>query len=224
MPERTKTHAYVLPFFVFAAFLALTQLAHSLGQSFWWKHCEFWIYPVQTLVCGGLVVFFWRAYSFAPPRRVMIAASIGILICILWITPQAFLHQPARNDGFNPELLRTAPAIYWATILFRFLRLVVVVPLIEEVFWRGFLLRYVIDQDFEGVPIGAFSWPSFAVVAVLFMLSHATADWPAAVLSGALFNSVAYVTRSLASCVVAHSVANLCLGLWIMQTSQWGFW
>ena len=100
----------------------------------------------------------------------------------------------------------------------------VVVPLVEEIFWRGFLLRYLINERFTTVAIGSFSWLSFAVVTVLFGFSHSRADWVAAVICGALYNLVAYRTRSLASCVVAHAVTNCLLGLWVMQTRQWGFW
>ena len=45
-----------------------------------------------------------------------------------------------------------------------------------------------------------------------------------AVLTGALFNLVAYRTKSLASCVLVHAAVNLMLGIYIMQTGQWGFW
>ncbi|PYK56850.1 MAG: hypothetical protein DME47_01125 [Verrucomicrobia bacterium] len=65
---------------------------------------------------------------------------------------------------------------------------------------------------------------SLAVVTVAFTFSHSRPDWPAAVITGALYNAVAYRTQSLASCVLAHAVTNLLLGLWIMQTRQLGFW
>ena len=94
----------------------------------------------------------------------------------------------------------------------------------EEIFWRSFLLRFVIDEHFERVSFGKFTWPSFAIVALAFTFSHSRADWLAAFVAGALYNVVAYRSRSLASCVLAHAVTNLLLGFWIMQTQQWGFW
>jgi CAAX prenyl protease-like protein len=109
-------------------------------------------------------------------------------------------------------------------VLMRFLRLVVVVPLVEEIFWRGFLLRYLINQKFTAIAVGTFSWLSFVVVTGLFGFAHSRADWIPALICGALYNLVAYRTRSLASCVIAHALTNLLLGLWIMQTRQWGFW
>ena len=142
----------------------------------------------------------------------------------IWIAPQYFLNFAPRIVGFDPTLLENNSATYWSTILFRFLRLVVVVPLVEEVFWRGFLLRFIIDEHFERVPFGKFTWLSFAVVTFAFTFTHSRPDWPAAFITGALYNVVAYRTQSLASCVLAHAVTNLLLGLWIMQTRQWGFW
>ena len=73
------------------------------------------------------------------------------------------------------------------------------------------------------MPVGAFRGP-FTVVTVGFGLAHSRADWIAAVITGALYNCVAYRTKSLSSCVLAHAITNLLLGLWIMKTRQWGFW
>ena len=97
-------------------------------------------------------------------------------------------------------------------------------PLVEEIFWRGFLLRFLINEDFERVAFGTFSWLSFAVVAIAFALSHTRADWVAGLITGMLYNVVAYRTKSLMTCVLTHAVTNLLLGLWIMKTAQWGFW
>ena len=150
--------------------------------------------------------------------------AIGVLVFVIWIAPQAFLGFAARTDGFNPDLFVAQPAFFWSTVAFRFLRLVVVVPLVEEIFWRGFLLRYLIDENFDRVTVGTFGWVSFVTVTLAFALAHSMPDWPAAILTGVLYNLVAYRTKSLSSCVIAHALTNLLLGAWIMQTKQWGFW
>ena len=74
------------------------------------------------------------------------------------------------------------------------------------------------------MPLGSFSWLSCWAVVVAFTLSHSRPDWPAAFLTGILYNVVVYRTRSLSTCVLTHAVTNLALGIWIMQTKQWGFW
>jgi CAAX protease family protein len=223
MPERRKTAAYVAPMLTFVGFLLLTLLKKT-GGVFWLRSSEYWVYPLQTVLCGGLLIWFRREYEFYGVRRVAFTLLIGIVVFVLWISPQQFFGFAERTGGFNPDLFSTQPSAYWATVVLRFLRLVVVVPFVEEIFWRGFLLRFLIDEDFARVPFGAFSWPSFAVVTVAFAFSHSSRDWVAALITGAIYNGVAYRTKSLGSCVLTHAVTNLLLGLWIMKTRQWGFW
>jgi CAAX prenyl protease-like protein len=224
MIHRRKLLAYALPMALFLALLSCNSVLKGLGQSFWLSSAEYWIYPLQTILCGIVVIWFWRDYQMAPPARLGLGLCVGMLVFILWIAPQGFLGFSPRLEGFNPDQFATQPVGYWATVALRFLRLVVVVPLVEEIFWRGFLLRFLVDEDFERVAFGAFSWLSFIVVALIFALSHTRADWPAAAITGMLYNIVAYRTRSLSTCVLTHATTNLLLGLWIMKTGQWGFW
>jgi CAAX prenyl protease-like protein len=222
--HRRQLIAHVLPLLLFLTLLALCQLVTAHGHAFVLRHAEFWIYPTQTILCGALLLWFRRCYEFHRLKNVGFTLLIAFAVFVLWIAPQQFFHFAPRTIGFDPEILGKNPAVYWSTISFRFLRLVVVVPVMEEVFWRGFLLRFVIDEYFERVPFGKFTWPSFAIVALAFTFSHSRADWLAAFVAGALYNVIAYRTRSLASCVLAHAATNLLLGLWIMHTHQWGFW
>ncbi|MEP6821814.1 MAG: CAAX prenyl protease-related protein [Chthoniobacterales bacterium] len=221
---RRKLAAYALPLPVFLALMAPISLFQQVGDAFWLQHPEFWVYPLQTVVCAGLLAYYWSEYEFHGLKRVLFTLAIATLVFVLWISPQAFFGAAARRDGFNPEMLPVGSAAYWATLAFRFLRLVIVVPLVEEIFWRGFLLRYLIDEKFTTVPFGKFSWLSFGAVTVAFTLAHSMPDWPAAAITGILYNVVAYRTRSLASCILAHAVTNLLLGVWIVYTKQWGFW
>lgn len=209
---------------VFLVLLSLNSALKTIGSSFWFTSAEYWIYPIQTILCGALVVWYWPVYRMRPPSRAVFGILLGIAVFLLWIAPQAFLGFPARTEGFDPEQFAAQPAVYSITVALRFLRLALVVPFVEEIFWRGFLLRFLIDEDFESVPFGAFSWLSFVVVAIVFAVSHSRADWAAALITGMLYNLVAYRTKSLATCVLTHAVTNLLLGLWIMKTAQWGFW
>jgi CAAX protease family protein len=221
---RHKLVAFTLPMAVFLLLLAASGLLQNVGGAFWLKSPEFWIYPAQTIFCGALLLWFRREYEFRAVRQIVLTVVVAFFVFVLWIGPQEFLRFPPRLDGFNPKVFSGQPAAYWTTIAFRFFRLVVVVPLVEEVFWRGFALRYFISERFYAVPMGAFSWFSFAVVTIAFGLSHSWADWIAALITGALYNWVAYRTKSLTSCVLAHAITNLLLGLWIMKTRQWGYW
>lgn len=223
--------AYIGPFFIFLGFLLLSEMVGKpfAGRDVPWFLGEprYWVFPLQTVVCGALL---WRWWSFYPlsrstwsPRGILIGTVIGIVALVIWIAPQQFFGVAARTDGFDPNRLGEGAA-YWTNLVFRFARLVIIVPLVEEIFWRGFLLRYLINQDFTRVPIGAFSWLSFGVTTAGFMLEHGPADYPAAIITGVLFNVVAYTTRSLGACVLAHAVTNAILGVYVLRTGQWGFW
>jgi uncharacterized protein len=221
--QRRSLLAHVLPMVLFIALLAGSQLLPNFGNAFALRHAEFWVYPGQTVLCGCLLLRFWRCYQLGPLRNIRFVLLVATAVFLIWISPQQFLGFSSRKSGFDPILV-TEPAVYWLTVVLRFLRLVIVVPLVEEIFWRAFLLRFFIEENFERVPFGKFTWLSFTVVSVAFALSHSRLDWPAALVAGALYNLIAYRTGSLASCVLAHGFTNLLLGFWIMQTKQWGFW
>jgi CAAX protease family protein len=224
MINRKRLFAFVAPMAAFLGLLAVNGALKQFGATSWSGWTEYWIYPAQTILCGASLLFFWKIYPLSRPRHAILGLTIGAVVFLLWIAPQAWLGFEARTNGFNPEVFTPSSAGYFATVGFRFLRLVVVVPLLEEIFWRGFLLRYLIDEDFEGVPLGTFSWLSFGVVVLAFAFSHSRPDWPAAIATGALYNVVMYRTKSLSTCVLAHAATNLFLGIWIMHTKQWGFW
>lgn len=219
-----KLVAFAAPMLLFVLLLGLGSAIKTPGAALWLAAPEFWIYPLQTLLCALLLIYFRRDYVWPRLRRPAFALAIGSFVFLLWIAPQQFLGFAPRVVGFNPDIFSGAPALYWTTLALRFVRLVVVVPLAEEIFWRGLLLRYLIAEDFRSVPFGTFSWRSFAVVTFGFGLSHSVPDWPAALVTGALYNFVAYRTRNLPACVLAHGLTNMALGLWIILTKQWGFW
>jgi CAAX prenyl protease-like protein len=219
--------AYFAPFLAFFAVFGLgSVIPHFFdGTAFWMVSSpSYWVYPLQTAVCTAFLIHGWRAYQWQLPRKPFFAIAIGILALFLWIAPQQWMAKAPRLEGFDPAFFGSSGWPYAANLGLRFFRLVVVVPLVEEIFWRGFLLRYLVREDFLKVPMGSFTWPSFAIVTAGFVLEHQFADWPAAVITGVLFNLVAYRTRSLSACVLTHAVTNALLGIYILRTGQWGFW
>lgn len=237
-PVPLSTKAYIAPF---AAFVAVLIVADQFPPAD--RH---WSYLAQTILCGALLIRFWSVYQLRAPKGTVFTLLIAILVLVLWISPQV-LFGPVlaaararglflwispqavswlswRFEGFNPTVFKASPAQYYTVVVIRFIRLAVIVPFIEEIFWRGFLLRYLVKEDFESVPHGTYTRLSFWIVVAGFCLEHKRADYPAALLAGALFNFIYYRTRSLGSCVLAHAVANFLLGIYIMRTGQWGFW
>ncbi len=224
---------FVLPMGLFCLLLAVPSACEWFDATalksghFWLTKAEHWVYPLQTLLCGGALFFFRRSYTFDFPkafRNLPLVVGVGLLVFALWVFPAFLPGAKPRLDGFDPTLLAESPSLYILAIVFRLLRLVVVVPFMEEIFWRGFLQRYLIKEAFEKVPFGSFTPVSFFGVAAAFMLVHHTADWPAAFLCGLLYGLIACHTKSLGGCVLVHAVTNLLLGTYILMTRQWGFW
>jgi uncharacterized protein len=224
--ERRLFSAYLAPFAVFFALLLLGELVAKCGDGYaHWALAEprYWVFPTQVLVCGFILWNRRALYRFGPFRGFGFATFIGLAALAVWIAPQSLFGAVARTDGFDPGRFGEGWP-FWVSLSLRLVRMVIIVPLLEEIFWRGFLLRYLVQQDFDTVPFGTFTWKSFSITSVAFCFEHQMPDWPAALLTGALFNLVAYRTRSLAACVLTHAVTNLALAIYILQTRQWGFW
>jgi CAAX protease family protein len=218
--------AYLGPFFAFMVLLALGELLGHLGDGLanWILAApQYWVFPLQTILCGALLVKWWRSYEFSWEKGWGFALLAGVVVFGIWIAPQWLLGYPPRNDGFNPWFFGDG-APFWINASLRVIRLVIVVPLLEEIFWRGFLLRYVVHDPFDEVPFGRFNWSSFIWVTGLFGVAHCGPDFRAALITGAIYNWVAIRTKSLGACVIAHALTNLLLGAYIFRTGQWGFW
>lgn len=243
--RESATAAHLLPLALFMAISALpAMLAVANPELPWYQQApEHWIYPIQTLLIGAVLVFFRKHYTFRPWRGLWLAVLLAVVGIAVWIAP-AWIYERSftspesvpewltwlgvveRNEGFNPELLAAWPGWQFASVVMRFVRLVIIVPLVEELFWRGFLMRYVHagDRSWQSVPFGVHSWRTFFVVTALVMVAHHPADYLAAFVWGTLVYFLAVRTRSLGACMIMHAVANLLLGFYVMQTRQWGFW
>ncbi len=226
--EKRALTAYTAPFILFMLGLALVSAVQSFapdgGGPLWLVEPKYWVYPLQAVVCGALLVWFWPSYAWGARWHSFTGILAGLVVLAIWVLPQWILGAAPRAEGFNPDTFAGNPALWWSTVALRFLRLVVVVPLLEEIFWRGFLMRYLIKENFTKVPFGEFSPFSFGVVTVMFGLAHWGPDLVPAIITCVIYNLVAVKTKSLACCVTAHAVTNLGLGIYILQTKQWGFW
>ncbi len=129
-----------------------------------------------------------------------------------------------ERPAFNPlaELAAT-PAWAYTFLVIRFLGLALIVPIIEEFFLRGFLMRFVIRENWWTVPFGTLT-PAAAIIGTAVpMLMH-----PAELLAAAVwFSLVTWLmvrTRNIWDCVAAHAVTNLLLGLYVVTQHQWQLW
>lgn len=217
---------YVAPM---AAFLILTALEGMAVDAT--RATRPALYPVFYAVKIALVAVIawscrsaWRDLTPRPSSGVLaISALAGLLVTALWIGLDGrypALPMQEERVAFDPSILPPAGRALFLGL--RFFGLVLVVPLIEELFWRSFLMRWIIRSDFQAVSIGKVTLLAAAVTSALFALAHP--EWLPALLTGLLWAILLRQTRSVAACVVSHLAANLALGIYVLASGNWKFW
>lgn len=211
------TVAYVAPF---AVFIALR----------WLPVAPEWLAPVRALaVTLSMLVF---AREVIPWRPAVPIASIllGLAVLLIWIGPDHFW--PGYRDTRLFHNLITGAAVSSMPvrlksnalfIVIRVFETAVLVPILEELFWRGWLMRWLIRGDFQSVPLGKYSAASFWLVAVLFASEHGP-YWDVGLVAGVAYNWWIVRTRNLADCILAHAVTNALLAAYVLRFDQWQYW
>jgi CAAX prenyl protease-like protein len=148
--------------------------------------------------------------------------ATGIVIFAMWVGIDGWY--PKINVGggvWNPHLHFGSTAA-WVFIVIRIVGSTLIVPLLEEVFFRSFLYRYITNPDFQSVPLGLFRWTPFLVTSAVFALEHS--QWLAGLLCGFAYQGLVCRTGRLGDAITAHAVTNLLLGLWVILKGAWNFW
>ena len=220
----------IVPFAVFMGFIGLQQgleWAAQRGLVGLDDQQLLYLYPLKAVVVALLLMRFRSCYEelhWSDLKRLsQTAASValGLLVFVLWINMDWDFASLGEAGGFNPTLVES-DALRTGLIAFRLFGAVLVVPLMEELFWRSFLLRYLIDANFMVVRIGRYSLSSFLIGAVLFGLEHNLVL--AGIMAGIAYSLLLYRSKSILQCVLSHAVTNLALGIYVLQSGQWKFW
>ena len=212
---------YILPFLVFLAFLAISP---RLGLDARWDA------PLRVIVLAAVCYLCWPRELSLQPVRPWLSILIGAAVFVLWIAPDVLipgyrLHPAFSNNvlGHLHSSLRSSELQSPWVLVWRTLRAVVIVPIVEELFWRAWLMRWLINPDFQRVPLGTYATFAFWVTAVLFASEHGP-YWDVGLVTGIIYNLWMVRTKSLADCIVAHAVTNGILSAYVIATSQWQYW
>jgi hypothetical protein len=209
------------PFGVFVAALALRSA---------FEHSELfdgrWLYGLQVIGAAGALLLLRRDYkelleTSTSAASWVLAAGAGIAVFWIWIHSTApWMSLGAPTASFEP--VGAAGALDWNLIALRLFGAVLVVPLIEELFWRSFLLRWIDQRDFLALPPGQSSLRALVVSSAIFALAHPL--WFAGLVAGLIYGTLYQVTGRLWFPIAAHALTNLMLGLWIINTRAWSYW
>lgn len=186
-----------------------------------------YLYPVKAASVGLLLIYFRKRYEeirladLANTGNLILSIAVGVAVFILWINMDWSFGAQGKPPGFDPTIVSDYFTLLFL-IIFRVVGAAMIVPVMEELFWRSWLLRYIINHDFNKIQIGSFAWPSFLIATILFGLEHNYII--AGVMAGVAYNLLLYRTKSIALCILSHSITNLALAGYVLVSGKWSFW
>lgn len=209
------------PFLVFLAFSLLLFVADGSWQ---WNHPsapwyqrapEMLIYPLQVVGCAAYIWYIRKGIRWsASVKSCLLGVFAGVVGISAWLLPYVAGWIP-NEGGFEPEFIfgENSAAIV-IEYMFRFARAALIVPIVEELFWRGYLMRWCINRDFpQNVPLGQGSWLSYIIVTAAFMFAHNPVDYAGAFVYGSIAYLLVVRTKCLLPVILMHAVANLIMGI-----------
>lgn len=213
-----------LPFALYMAFLILESAVSKFPAVADAFDARF-IYPGKVACVALLLAYFWKRYEELekPSLRlpeIVLGIAVGIGVFLLWINMDQGWMSFGHSAGFDPRDARGA--IDWSLALPRLLGATLVVPLMEELFWRSFVMRWIAEPEFTKISPARVGLRALLISAVLFGLEHTL--WLAGIVAGLAYGWLYMRSRNLWVPILAHGTTNGLLGLWVLYTAQWSFW
>lgn len=211
-----------LPFGLYIVLLALEGLLPDWAPDFDVRL----LYPVKAALVALALAVLWRHYGELktwglPFRHLLLSLMAGVVVLVLWVNLDAgWMLMGEVGEGYNPT--DETGRIDWWLVAFRIAGAALVVPLMEELFWRSFLQRWVQQPDFLALDPARVGLKALLIVSALFAVAHL--QWFAGLIAGLIYGGLYIRTRNLWAPIIAHAVTNGLLGAYVVTTRQWGFW
>lgn len=219
---RSSALPWIAPFAVFMLWMAVWPFI-EIAQP-WEEVVRLGVLALVLLTVSRRVVFSLRVTRWIP------SVLIGLVVFALWVLPEQLwpgyrTHWIFQN-AVTGETVSRMP-VEWLSqplmLSLRITRAALLVPILEELFWRGFLPRWVVNNDWERVPMGTYNTLAFVGTAVLFASEHGP-YWDVGLMCGIIYNWYMARTKSLGDLVLAHAVTNAALSAFVVVTRQYAFW
>jgi exosortase E/protease (VPEID-CTERM system) len=205
------TATYLMPLL---AILAAGTLSRAISSDF-----EFF-YPLRLLAGVAAIVVYRHKLAALDWRCSWRGPAVGALVFVLW-SAAAHFQLPA---GVIPgKLLSMPPALRALWIVSRVAASVLLVPIAEELAYRGYLMRRFMNADFDQVPFAQVHWPAMLATAVVFGLAHG-ALWAPGIVAGLAFGLLVVRRGTLGEAVAAHATANALIAVSVLAAGQWQLW
>lgn len=214
----------ILPFAAFILIMALQPLVSSLFAP---AIDPRWLYALRASVAGGLLIWLWprlgelAAIRLPGWRQLALAGVVGggVLAAWLLLDGGVFIVGQA-GPGFDPR--HPDGSLDWALVAVRLAGAALVVPVMEELFWRSWLMRRIQESDWLMLEPRHVALPAVLLSSIVFGLEHQ--QWAAGIVAGLAYAWLFIATRNLWVAVVAHAVTNSGLGIVVLLTGAWHFW
>jgi len=210
----------------FVLFLALTSFQGGFGIE-----SHYWIYLIKCVIGVWMLWGTWSLVSEMRWHCSLDAVIAGVVVFALWIVldiPYPKLTEP-DNSWDLPEHFDESFAMVWFFVSVRLVGSTLLVPMLEEVFYRSFLYRYIMTPKWLFAAHNQFDAKSFLLTSIIFGLTHS--HWIAGILCGMIYQLLVIRTNRLGDAIAAHAITNLLLGLWIVtkgfgyaEFPQWHLW
>ena len=211
--ESPATGAYLVPFLVILAASFLSKAASG--------HFE-WLYPLRFLAAAIAIWRYWPNLKSLDWRFSWFAPIIGTLIFAIWLIPSFWAHNVETSQlGYDLATLSPWERTLW--IAFRVAAAVFTVPIAEELAFRGYLARRLVNREFDTVPFSAVTILSIGLSSVAFGLMHGK-QWIVGIVAGLAFAGVMKWKGRLSDAIVAHATSNLLLAIWVLSRGDWSQW
>lgn len=220
---------YVLPMAVFLLFI-------QFGA--WFEGSAPWMYVGRTVVVTALIWVLWKAYTKIRWTHKGLGVLVGVIGVVQWVGMEKLLlwggqrvpllqwtSMASPADAFNPlEYFASYPPwVLYAWLAIRLAGSSLLVPVMEELFWRDWCWRSAASpNNFRLVPVGEYDRSAFWVIPLIFAVVHV--QWLTAIVWALMIAWLLVRTRSLGACIIAHGVTNLLLGAYVLVTRDWYFW
>ena len=205
-------------------FLVLTTFEASAGR--WYPLA----YVAKLLAVTACLAVLRKPGSWTIPdgKTGAVAVAIGALAFTEWVWVGPALHYPriallGTRSAYDPVTSISSPALRVAFCMVRLAGLALIVPLIEELFWRSFLPRFLtVPEDFQSVAHRAVGIVTLFGTALAFGLSHP--EWLDGIVCGVAYGALLRWSGSVSACVLAHAVTNALLGAYVLTQHAWNLW
>lgn len=216
--------ARILPFACYIALLAVEPLLAAMLPGLDAR----WLYAVRIGGVTLLLAAFARSYGelHAAPRlgefEWLAALGAGVVVFLLWISLDLPWMKLGAGEAADFDPRDAAGHIEWPLAAVRLFGAAAVVPVMEELFWRSFVMRWLERQDFLALAPSATGLRALAISSLVFGVEHDL--WLAGAVAGLAYGWLYMRTNSLWAPIAAHALTNLLLGLWVLQSGNWRFW